>query len=217
MYVGGTPSAPPPSDQTVDWLGAADQFYEDEQDDDGAAPRSAVLVEKQIEALDLSLPVSDLFKRIGIATIGDVLDLLDGGPNAALIVRNIDETGLAETVEALKAKGYLDESVTFKVADLRDNVIQQLARTQKVNGSWDDHLALTVENLLTFLEAGHTTRAGNYRAQVKKAAEWLQHAVTLEADDSKAVIAARALKTLSDATGDDWLTDAIRERFKGSL
>lgn len=65
------------------------------------------LYEKPIEELDLSVRVFNSLKRTGITTIGDVLDMLDRGPDAMLAIRNFGEKSLDELVEKLRAKGYL--------------------------------------------------------------------------------------------------------------
>jgi DNA-directed RNA polymerase subunit alpha len=65
--------------------------------------------EKPIEELDLSVRVFNSLKRTGITTIGDVLDMLDRGPDAMLAIRNFGEKSLDELVEKLKEKGYLQD------------------------------------------------------------------------------------------------------------
>jgi DNA-directed RNA polymerase subunit alpha len=65
------------------------------------------LYEKPIEELDLSVRVFNALKRTGITTIGDVLDMLDRGPDAMLAIRNFGEKSLDELVEKLKEKGYI--------------------------------------------------------------------------------------------------------------
>jgi DNA-directed RNA polymerase subunit alpha len=67
------------------------------------------LYEKPIEELDLSVRVFNSLKRTGITTIGDVLDMLDRGPDAMLAIRNFGEKSLDELVEKLKEKGYLHD------------------------------------------------------------------------------------------------------------
>ncbi len=67
----------------------------------------AALYEKPIEELDLSVRVFNSLKRTGITTIGDVLDMLDRGPDAMLAIRNFGEKSLDELAEKLQAKGYL--------------------------------------------------------------------------------------------------------------
>ena len=64
-----------------------------------------------IEELDLSVRVFNSLKRTGITTIGDVLDMLDRGPDAMLAIRNFGEKSLDELVEKLRDKGYLDAEV----------------------------------------------------------------------------------------------------------
>lgn len=65
------------------------------------------LYEKPIEELDLSVRVFNSLKRTGITTVGDVLDMLDRGPDAMLAIRNFGEKSLDELIEKLKEKGYL--------------------------------------------------------------------------------------------------------------
>ena len=80
---------------------------------DGNEPtgRQDVLYEKLIEELDLSVRVFNSLKRTGITTIGDVLDMLDRGPDAMLAIRNFGEKSLDELVTKLKEKGYLPPDV----------------------------------------------------------------------------------------------------------
>lgn len=68
------------------------------------------LEDKLIEELDLSVRVFNSLKRTGITTIGDVLDMLDRGPDAMLAIRNFGEKSLDELAEKLQAKGYLPTS-----------------------------------------------------------------------------------------------------------
>jgi DNA-directed RNA polymerase subunit alpha len=60
-----------------------------------------------IETLDLSVRVFNSLKRTGITTIGEVLEMLDRGPDAMLAIRNFGEKSLDELVQRLKEKGYL--------------------------------------------------------------------------------------------------------------
>jgi DNA-directed RNA polymerase subunit alpha len=60
-----------------------------------------------IETLDLSVRVFNSLKRTGITTIGEVLEMLDKGPDAMLAIRNFGEKSLDELVQRLKEKGYL--------------------------------------------------------------------------------------------------------------
>jgi DNA-directed RNA polymerase subunit alpha len=91
-----------------------------DNDDDGRDDgRKNELYEKPIEELDLSVRVFNSLKRTGITTIGDVLDMLDRGPDAMLAIRNFGEKSLDELVEKLRDKGYLRDDAT--IPDLSGN------------------------------------------------------------------------------------------------
>jgi DNA-directed RNA polymerase subunit alpha len=79
------------------------------EDHDAQRPE---LYDKLIEELDLSVRVFNSLKRTGITTIGDVLDMLERGPDAMLAIRNFGEKSLDELADKLREKGYLpdDES-----------------------------------------------------------------------------------------------------------
>ncbi|MBK8026897.1 MAG: hypothetical protein IPK19_37300 [Chloroflexi bacterium] len=72
-----------------------------------------------------------------------------------------------------------------------------------MNGSWEDDIAQTVDALRRFIDDGHTTRTGNYRAQVRKAAQWLRAAAPMATDSERALMSV-VLTKLADATGEDW-------------
>ncbi len=57
-----------------------------------------------------------------------------------------------------------------------ESVLHWLARTQKLDGSWQGDVERTAAALLAFVRHGHTTRSGNYRVQVRRACEWLAQA-----------------------------------------
>lgn len=78
-------------------------------DEDEQTGHRAPLYDKLIEELDLSVRVFNSLKRTGITTIGDVLDMLDRGPDAMLAIRNFGEKSLDELVQKLKEKSYLRE------------------------------------------------------------------------------------------------------------
>ena len=63
--------------------------------------------ETPIENLDLSVRVFNSLKRTGVATVGDVLDLLDKGDDAVKSIRNFGEKSLDELRDKLQEKGYL--------------------------------------------------------------------------------------------------------------
>jgi DNA-directed RNA polymerase subunit alpha len=75
--------------------------------------RKPELYDKPIEELDLSVRVFNSLKRTGITTIGDVLDMLQRGPDAMLAIRNFGEKSLDELVAKLRDKGYLADDVEF--------------------------------------------------------------------------------------------------------
>jgi DNA-directed RNA polymerase subunit alpha len=65
--------------------------------------------EVPIENLDLSVRVFNSLKRTGITTVGEVLDMLEKGPEAMLSIRNFGEKSLDELKERLREKGYLQD------------------------------------------------------------------------------------------------------------
>lgn len=68
------------------------------------------MYETPIENLDLSVRVFNSLKRTGITTVGEVLDMLEKGPEAMLSIRNFGEKSLDELKERLREKGYLDDN-----------------------------------------------------------------------------------------------------------
>ncbi len=66
--------------------------------------------QRPIENLDLSVRVFNSLKRTGITSVGEVLDMIEKGPDAMLSIRNFGEKSLDELKERLEEKGYLDEA-----------------------------------------------------------------------------------------------------------
>lgn len=64
------------------------------------------LYDKPIEELDLSVRVFNSLKRTGITSVGDVIDMLQRGPDAMLAIRNFGEKSLDELVDKLREKSY---------------------------------------------------------------------------------------------------------------
>lgn len=62
-----------------------------------------------IENLDLSVRVFNSLKRTGITNVGEILDMLERGPEAMLSIRNFGEKSLHELKERLQEKGYFEE------------------------------------------------------------------------------------------------------------
>lgn len=170
----------------------------------GLRPGNDSRASMPIEALNLSVPVYNSLKRTGITTVGEVLEMLDRGPDAMLAIRNFGEKSLDELVTKLKEKGKGQRppesadkpAQAIPTLNTIDERIKWLARTQNVSGSWGsgaDEIEQTAAALLAFVRAGHTTQAGNYRRQVRKAAEWLRDA---SATDLNLAIKVRALTEL---------------------
>jgi DNA-directed RNA polymerase subunit alpha len=70
-----------------------------------------------IENLDLSVRVFNSLKRTGITTVGEVLEMLDKGPEAMLSIRNFGEKSLDELKERLAEKGYLEQPEELPVTE----------------------------------------------------------------------------------------------------
>ncbi len=77
-------------------------------------------------------------------------------------------------------------------------ILRWLARTQNLDGSWPAGAEFTALALLFLVRNGCTTRAGHYRQQVKRAAQWLS-ATALTGFPS--FLAALALGELAGSTG----------------
>ncbi len=60
--------------------------------------------------------------------------------------------------------------------DTVEGILRHLARTQKINGSWNNDVELTSAALLAFFRHGHTDRIGSYRRQISNALSWLNAA-----------------------------------------
>lgn len=87
--------------------------------------------------------------------------------------------------------------------------LKVLARTQNVNGSWQDEVEITAAALLAFIRAGHTTRKGQYRRQAQKAMTWLLSQLP-STRGFAAFAALRALDDLYGETGDGEVPDSVR-------
>lgn len=75
-----------------------------------APKKASEMYDIPIENLDLSVRVFNSLKRTGITTIGEVLDMLEKGPEAMLSIRNFGDKSLDELKERLREKGYLEEA-----------------------------------------------------------------------------------------------------------
>ncbi|MEK6588484.1 MAG: DNA-directed RNA polymerase subunit alpha [Chloroflexota bacterium] len=68
-----------------------------------------------IENLDLSVRVFNSLKRTGIASVGEVLDMIEKGQDAMLSIRNFGEKSLDELKERLREKGYLVDEAAVEL------------------------------------------------------------------------------------------------------
>ncbi|MGB1285639.1 MAG: VIT and vWA domain-containing protein [Aggregatilineales bacterium] len=109
----------------------------------------------------------------------------------------------------LMGDSYTETVETFNNPTSRDEAIQQLARTNNVNGSRADDVELTAATLLAFVRAGHTTRAGDYRRQVNKMAAWLQKKLS-STTGLALMLTVRALDELHAKSGDYAISDDVR-------
>jgi Ca-activated chloride channel family protein len=100
--------------------------------------------------------------------------LLRSMPGSGLPKRSAKQAGMAPPNQTGS------ESADAHPADIGapdwQSVLRGLARSQKLNGSWNDNVELTAAALLAFIRHGHTPRSGNFRKQVHKARQWLEQA-----------------------------------------
>jgi DNA-directed RNA polymerase subunit alpha len=78
---------------------------EEAQEEQGGLPPE--VYEIPIEQLDLSVRVFNSLKRTGITNVGEVLEMLERGPDAMLAIRNFGEKSLEELQSLLREKGFL--------------------------------------------------------------------------------------------------------------
>jgi DNA-directed RNA polymerase subunit alpha len=76
-----------------------------EEPEQGGLPPE--IYEIPIEQLDLSVRVFNSLKRTGITNVGEVLEMLERGPDAMLAIRNFGEKSLEELQTLLREKGFL--------------------------------------------------------------------------------------------------------------
>ncbi len=72
---------------------------------------STEMADTPIEALDLSVRVYNSLKRTGIATVGDVLELLRKGEGAVTSIRNFGEKSMEELRQKMREKGFLKDDL----------------------------------------------------------------------------------------------------------
>ncbi len=87
------------------WEPKPPEIEQPEEADQGGLPPE--VYEVPIEQLDLSVRVFNSLKRTGITNVGEVLEMLERGPDAMLAIRNFGEKSLEELQTLLREKGYL--------------------------------------------------------------------------------------------------------------
>jgi len=90
----------------------------------------------------------------------------------------------------------------------RDGTLRWLARTQDLDGSWHADLEWTGAALLAFIRAGHTTRVGQFRKVVTRAAAYL---AGHPGSGFSAYVRALALDELARATNLDTDRESARQ------
>jgi hypothetical protein len=95
----------------------------------------------------------------------------------------------------------------------REQSLRELARTQRLDGSWEGEVEYTAAALLAFVRGGHTTTAGSsFRQAVRRAAVWLEaHPGVGFASFARA----RALRELAARTGEPKLRAAADSAADG--
>lgn len=88
-----------------------EMFEQPEPEPEPEAGIPSEIYETPIEQLDLSVRVFNSLKRTGITNVGEVLEMLDKGPDAMLAIRNFGEKSLDELVDQLAEKGFLPEDM----------------------------------------------------------------------------------------------------------
>ena len=91
------------------------------------------------------------------------------------------------------------------------SVLRELARTQQLNGSWEDDMEHTAAALLAFVRSGHTMLKGHYRKQVARTAAWLMQS---PASGFAAYLCALALRELAGATDSAEQLSAAEQAMK---
>lgn len=116
---------------------------------------------------------------------------------------------LARAIAPLSAEEQGDTAYPYMIRDSgpkdvqndeRESALRWLARTQKLDGSWDGDGEWTAVALLAFVRSGYTTRTGPYRQVVRRAFRWL---VENKGTGFASFLRARALEELAQAADDD--------------
>lgn len=101
-------------------------------------------------------------------------------------------------------KSQLQVSETEAAPASPQTLLRRLARTQKLEGCWEEDVEITAIALLYFLRQGQTTTRGSFRVAVQRASQWLRtHPATGQAE----LIRSLALVELEQTSGS--LPDAL--------
>lgn len=65
-------------------------------------------------------------------------------------------------------------AVELSASQRAEAALRYLARTQQVNGSWNDDLIATSLAVAAFVSGGHSAKQGAFRAQLSRSLRWLQ-------------------------------------------
>jgi hypothetical protein len=85
----------------------------------------------------------------------------------------------------------------FKVT--REILLREMARIQRLDGSWEGDVEYTAAALLAFVRTGHTTSASIFRQALRRAAAWL---VNHTGSGFASRVRAKALRELANHSGD---------------
>lgn len=119
------------------------------------------------------------------------------------------EDSEAQDILAAPAGGHMlfdraDQSTDRQGQDM----LRELARSQRADGSWGGDAEQTAAVLLAFVRAGQTTRVGSFRTPLRKAVQWLKGQ---KPGGLAAFVRARALAELAQATGEASDAQAAQE------
>lgn len=112
---------------------------------------------------------------------------------------------LADEVMELRAVRQPEQAYLPALGQV-DETLRWLARSQRVNGSWQDNVETTAAVLLAFVRAGHTTKDGHYRQLIRRAFSWLSGR---PASGIAAAAQLVALAELAQATGSETHLKAV--------
>ena len=81
---------------------------------------SSEAYETSVDDLDLTVRAYNCLRRQGIATAGEVLELLEKGEDEVLSIRNFGKKSLVELLNKMESRGFQVPDWARKVADIAD-------------------------------------------------------------------------------------------------